>query len=308
MQPHSLLLCLLLQLPRTARASEAHGTDDGRGQLSIGADPRVMPKGVAWAGYYAGVEAQASGEWNETILPRVQDANFKSVLEIAPGAGRWAEIFHSRYHTQKYVGVDLNAPAIEVLRTQRFPTATYPQLSFFANDGSTLPMVPARSITFAFSYDSMVHFPPSAVANYLRELSRVLKPGGTAFLHHANMPLCTPSDPCRPKRICIQLPNGTVAHVRGFYGGVRSCGIPVQARKNPQARNAGTTCASVAALAASLGLRVTRQDIVPWGGSRSLRHDAWDPATPPPRLPPLGIVDCFSVLLKPRGKGGGGQF
>ena len=42
-----------------------------------------------------------------------------------------------------------------------------------------------------------------------------------------------------------------------------------------------------------------------WEGTRSLRHDAWDPATPPPRLPPTGIVDCFSMLLKPRGHAGG---
>ena len=186
-----------------------------------------------------------------------------------------------------------------------FPTDRYPNLDFFANDGSTLPMVAGHSVTFAFTFDSMVHFPPSAVANYVRELARVLRPGGTAFLHHGNMPLCTESDPCRPKLICRRHANGTIVHIRGYYGGVRSCGIAVQARKNPQARNAGTTCASVAALAAAHGLRVAKQEYVPWGGTRSLRHDAWDPATPPPRLPPTGIVDCFSMLLKPRGHAGG---
>ena len=138
---------------------------------------------------------------------------------------------------------------------------------------------------------ALLHFPPSAVANYVRELARVLRPGGAASLHHGNMPLCTESDPCRPKLICRRHANGTIVHIRGYYGGVRSCGITVQARKNPQARNAGTTCASVAALAAAHGLRVAKQEYVPWGGTRSLRHDAWDPATPPPRLPPTGIVD-----------------
>ena len=76
------------------------------------------------------------------------------------------------------------------------------------------------------------------------------------------MPLCTESDPCRPKLICRRHANGTIVHIRGYYGRVRSCGIAVQARKNPQARNAGTTCASVAALASAVQVQKQRQRLV----------------------------------------------
>lgn len=263
-----LTITLLAAAWKGACCNEAYGSDDGKRIKQDRVGNFSGFAGVAWAGYYAGVEAQARHEWNTVIWPRIQDANFNSVLEISPGGGRWAEILRHMCH--RYVGVDLNAGAIEVLRNVRFPNAS--NTHFFANDGKSLPMVSDHSVTFAFTYDSMVHFPPTSVAAYAAELARVLRPGGTAFLHHANLPLCT-----GPSR------------VRGYYGGNKSCGIAVHARKNPQARNAGTTCESVAKHATDNGLRVLKQERYPWGRGK------------------LQILDCFSTLAKPHGKEGGGK-
>jgi hypothetical protein len=42
------------------------------------------------------------------------------------------------------------------------------------------------SVDFAFSWDSLVHVEEDVMASYVRELRRVLRPGGCAFLHHSN--------------------------------------------------------------------------------------------------------------------------
>jgi ubiquinone/menaquinone biosynthesis C-methylase UbiE len=46
-------------------------------------------------------------------------------------------------------------------------------------------MLDDASIDFAFSFDSLVHAEADALSSYIRELARVLKPGG--FIHHSNL-------------------------------------------------------------------------------------------------------------------------
>jgi SAM-dependent methyltransferase len=48
-------------------------------------------------------------------------------------------------------------------------------------------MVEGGSIDFAFSFDSLVHADGQVIESYVRELARVLKPGGVAFIHHSNV-------------------------------------------------------------------------------------------------------------------------
>ena len=107
-------------LVRLSSSSEAHGGDDGtkagRKEMQRRKDalPSMDPT-APWAGYYAGVEGQAHREWTHILWPRIQNATMRSVLEISPGGGRWAELF--RHKAKSYIGVDINAPAIESLRT-----------------------------------------------------------------------------------------------------------------------------------------------------------------------------------------------
>ena len=262
----------VLLLPTTALASEAHGKVDNGAR-----------SGVPWSGYYAGVEPLAKKDWKNIISPRINQSNLHSVLEISPGGGRFSEIF--RHKVRSYIGIDINAPAIEILRTQRFVNASHMQ--FYTNDGHSMPMVQNNSITFVFSFDSMVHFPPKAVVSYIAEIARVLRPGGTAWLHHGNLRLCTNEDKCVPLSICHFKWDSklgyylTLWHNRGLYAGNNSCGIPGQATKNPQARNAGTTCASVAAAAETHALEVIQQEQPLWG------------------MPPKHVYDCYTYLRKP---------
>jgi len=283
-----------LLLPPVQDVVVARGrSDDGRKAHGD------LPAGIPWAGYYAGVEGLARAEWDRLIWPRIQGRNFRSVLEISPGGGRWSEMF--KHLTNRYIGVDLNAPAIAYLKDKRFANAT--NLAFHVNDGRSLPMVANRSITFVFSWDSMVHFPPAAIRSYIAELARVLRPGGTAFLHHANLRVCNRNDPCPGAFTCTNknAPQGPT-HVRGinvdnvlahvkkhpeplFKSTLRfttACGVAVHAHKNPHARNAGTTCESVAAEARIHELIVVRQEQCNW-----------------PWCAKTGHADCLTALQRP---------
>ena len=46
--------------------------------------------------------------------------------------------------------------------------------------------LPDESQTFLFTFDSMVHFDAEVIDSYLSEFSRILCPGGAAFVHHSN--------------------------------------------------------------------------------------------------------------------------
>jgi SAM-dependent methyltransferase len=135
-------------------------------------------RGDAWSRPWGGAESQ----WFGSIFPRIHRyLPAPAVLEIAPGFGRWTEFLLE--HCETLTAVDVAPKCIEGCR-QRF--AGYPKARFETNDGRSLPMVDDDSIDFAFSFDSLVHVESDALAGYLSELARTLKPDGVAFLHHSN--------------------------------------------------------------------------------------------------------------------------
>lgn len=135
-------------------------------------------QGEAWSKPWG----DSSAQWFGSIYPRVRRfLPASSVLEIAPGFGRWTQFLLQNCDT--LIGVDVTPKCVEACR-QRF--ADRPGASFETNDGKSLPMVADGSIDFAFSFDSLVHVEIEALAAYLKELARVLKPEGVAFLHHSN--------------------------------------------------------------------------------------------------------------------------
>jgi SAM-dependent methyltransferase len=120
--------------------------------------------------------------WSRSIWPRIAPhLPAATILEIAPGFGRWTEYLLE--HCERLIGVDLTPRCIEVCR-ERFPGW---RASFEVNDGESLPMVASGSLDFTFSFDSLVHVEAPQIASYLAELARVLKPGAAAFLHHSNL-------------------------------------------------------------------------------------------------------------------------
>jgi ubiquinone/menaquinone biosynthesis C-methylase UbiE len=136
-------------------------------------------QGDEWSAFWGGAEMQ----WAATVLPRIR--NFlpaSTILEIAPGHGRWTRFLISL--CDDYIGVDLSQNCV-VACQERFKTAGHAH--FFVNDGHSLPMVADGSVDFVFSFDSLVHVEAETIKAYLAELSRVMAPQGIGFLHHSNL-------------------------------------------------------------------------------------------------------------------------
>ncbi|OAB62989.1 hypothetical protein AY599_15060 [Leptolyngbya valderiana BDU 20041] len=129
--------------------------------------------------------------WHGILLPRLMPFLYAlprhaSILEIAPGYGRWTQ--YLLHHAGSLTAIDIDPACIEACR-RRFG----PRVHGVVGDGFTLGG-PAERISgpfdFCFSYDSLVHAEMDAMGSYVRELARVLRPGGVAFLHHSNLAGC----------------------------------------------------------------------------------------------------------------------
>ena len=79
--------------------------------------------------------------------------------------------------------VDVSERPLELCR-ERFNGET--SIQYVLSPGSELPGVEDCSIDAIWSFDVFVHVAPQDQAAYLDEIARVLTPGGTAVLHHAD--------------------------------------------------------------------------------------------------------------------------
>ena len=111
------------------------------------------------------------------LLPYIDGAD---VLEIAPGKGRWSEFMAAQ--ARSLTLVDINENCLDACR-QRF--ASRKNLTYQLGDGLHLPGN-SDTIDFVWSFDSFVHMDPPVFSSYIAEISRVLRPGGRAVLHHAD--------------------------------------------------------------------------------------------------------------------------
>jgi hypothetical protein len=136
-------------------------------------------RGEEWSGPWGGSEAQ----WFGAIYPRIHRfLPAQSILEIAPGFGRWSRFLLPS--CEQYTGVDLSAECVAACR-ETFSPASH--ATFFENDGTDLSMVPDASVDFAFSFDSLVHVEMNVIDAYVSQLVPKLREGGAAFLHHSNV-------------------------------------------------------------------------------------------------------------------------
>jgi len=125
----------------------------------------------------------STAEWYCTVLPRIQQfVPTGTILEIAPGQGRWTNFL--RVLCKKLIIVDLSSKCIEACK-KRFCRDTH--IAYHANDGVSLDMVPDRSVDFVFSFDSLVLAEADVMEAYLTQISRKLTESGSGFIHHSNV-------------------------------------------------------------------------------------------------------------------------
>jgi SAM-dependent methyltransferase len=121
--------------------------------------------------------------WHGALLPRIHTfVPTGTILEIAPGYGRWTQYLKDL--CRRLVIVDLTENCIENCR-RRFADSS--NIEYHVNDGRSLDMVADGSIDFVFSFDSLVHAESDVLGAYLEQLARKLTPDGVGFMHHSNI-------------------------------------------------------------------------------------------------------------------------
>jgi hypothetical protein len=142
-------------------------------------DYRWSDEGEEWSVLWGGSEAQ----WFNTLMPRVHAfLPADTILEIAPGHGRWTRFLE--HHCSRLIAVDVSAGCIDACR-RRFASSSH--ITCHVNDGRSLDMVDDSSIDFVFSFDSLVHAEADVIGSYLTALSRKLRPNGVGFVHHSHV-------------------------------------------------------------------------------------------------------------------------
>lgn len=163
----------------------------------------------------------------------------RDALEIAPGHGRWSETLVER--CRSVVLVDINPECIDACR-ERF--AAESTVAYELNDGTALAGADG-SVDVVWSFDSFVHMDPDVIDAYLREIARVLRPGGYAVLHHAD-------------KLALGLALAPKAAGYGRAGKLLTQ-VASQGRVRDSGNRSDVSAAMVAGMARSAGLHVAQQ-------------------------------------------------
>lgn len=113
-----------------------------------------------------------------TLLPRQG-----TVLEIGPGHGRWTEQLANL--DGLIVCCDISPNCLDACRQRLAGRA---RLRTHVCSECDLPDDLSARVHAVWSFDCFVHMDPDQCRIYLREIARVLVPGGHAVIHHADRP------------------------------------------------------------------------------------------------------------------------
>ncbi len=136
-------------------------------------------RGDEWSAHWGDTRAL----WHGALMPRIHTfVPAATVLEIAPGHGRWTQFLKDV--AEQLVIVDLAQRCIDHCQ-ERFKEAD--NISYHVNDGRSLQAVEDESVDFVFSFDSLVHAEADVIDAYVREIGGKLSADGVAFIHHSNL-------------------------------------------------------------------------------------------------------------------------
>lgn len=212
--------------------------------------------GDEWSRAWGGVDMH----WHAAILPRIHTfVPAASILEIAPGYGRWTQYLKDL--CDHLIVVDLSENAIAHCR-QRFADST--NITYHVNDGTSLEIAPDASVDFVFSFDSLVHVEADVIRAYVHQIAAKLTAEGVAFLHHSNL-----GEYARYFRaVNLTPPRG--------HPLLRKAGVEYRTHWRAPSMTAGL----LREFAEEAGLVCIGQELVGWGGGRRL-------------------IDAISVLTRP---------
>ena len=103
-------------------------------------------------------------------------------LEIGPGTGLFSKEFRA-WRMNYFLDV---LPELERTIRRRFKPPHQKYLKFFTTDRTECSTIPEGSCNLVFSWDTFVFFTQKHIQQYLRDIKRVLIPGGYCFIHYAD--------------------------------------------------------------------------------------------------------------------------
>ncbi len=118
--------------------------------------------------------------WRKKVARMVRDMKPGSVLDLATGSGDLAMEIAAKCPQAKILGADFCAPMLEVARQRNVPG-----LELMVADAMNLPFPDGSYdvVTVAFGLRNMASWPEA-----VREMSRVLKPGGHLVVLDFSLP------------------------------------------------------------------------------------------------------------------------
>lgn len=139
---------------------------------------------------YRNPDAEAFWRDGERVVDRILDllgARIEpdhEVVEIGCGVGRLTRALAAR--ARRVVALDVSA---EMLARAREANPHLDNVEWLLGDGTSLAGVADASADVCFSHVVFQHIPdPAVTLGYVREMGRVLRPGGFAAVHVSNDP------------------------------------------------------------------------------------------------------------------------
>jgi len=118
---------------------------------------------------------QAQENLTDYCISLLKPIKNKEILEIGCGNGVQALYINARYDPLRITGIDLNRVNIEIANSEKDRART-DQVHFLVDDAQNLTQIPSDSIDVLLNIESAFHYPDKAA--FLKEIFRVLKPGG----------------------------------------------------------------------------------------------------------------------------------
>lgn len=126
------------------------------------------------ATYDKDIKGQHARSLYPILLERLSHIQFQSALDLGCGTGEMLKLILQKDTHKELCGIDLSEEMLAVAKS-KLPE----QVNLLLGDSESLPF-PDNAFDVVYCNDSFHHYP--APQNVLREVNRVLKPGGTFLM------------------------------------------------------------------------------------------------------------------------------
>ena len=129
------------------------------------------------ATYDKDIKGQHARSLYPVLLEKLSHIPFQSALDLGCGTGEMLKLILQEDVGKELYGIDLSEKMLHVAKS-KLPE----QVKLLLGDSEALPF-PDNTFDVVYCNDSFHHYP--APMNVLREVHRVLKPGGTFLMGHS---------------------------------------------------------------------------------------------------------------------------